>query len=143
MVDTLYLSTWTRSLEDYARCCSTTVLKCGCSKHTWIWMHTCACMKFEDIQMRACGRYKPPLPLPTATLLSPVPRASSFTIQTCSTHTCTSAPVLCEQDCNSKVEELLKVQNQMMQQQIELRHRDERIKFLPSSALIPRSALHA
>jgi hypothetical protein len=39
--------------------------------------------------------------------------------------------MVCVQDCNAKVEELLKVQNQMMQQQIELRHRDERIKFSP------------
>jgi hypothetical protein len=34
------------------------------------------------------------------------------------------------EDCNSKVEELLKVQNQMLQQQVELRHRDERIKYV-------------
>ena len=34
------------------------------------------------------------------------------------------------EDFNGKVRELLEVQNQMMQQQIELRHRDERIKQL-------------
>ena len=34
------------------------------------------------------------------------------------------------EDFNGKVRELLDVQNQMMQQQIELRHRDERIKQL-------------
>jgi hypothetical protein len=34
------------------------------------------------------------------------------------------------EDCNSKVEELLRVQNQMLQQQVELRHREERIKYV-------------
>jgi len=83
MVDTLYLSTWTRSLEDYARCCSTTVLKCGCSSvgaqvwvlKTYMDMDAHACMHKIRRHPNACVRAIHNAPAPPS-CYSPVSRPS-------------------------------------------------------------------